>query len=159
MPLAGIEPVGFRVKNDLRNHRAIVQPRLYDCSMVTQLEITQIACEGARMIEPMQPDPVDAVGRLSTAEQLAACTSRRVWRARVHTRRRVGGGGGLRARSPHDNWSRTRGLSWCRSPDKRKPVGESGFLNLSEGSNWNGRNSVRGFLGAREYHIDVNLIH
>ncbi len=28
--LAGIEPVGFRVKSDLRNHQAIVQPRLYD---------------------------------------------------------------------------------------------------------------------------------
>jgi hypothetical protein len=25
--LAGIEPVGFRVKSDLRNHQAIVQPR------------------------------------------------------------------------------------------------------------------------------------
>ncbi len=25
--LAGIEPVGFRVKNDLRSHCAIVQPR------------------------------------------------------------------------------------------------------------------------------------
>ena len=28
--LAGIEPVGFRVKSDLRNHQAIVQPRLPD---------------------------------------------------------------------------------------------------------------------------------
>ena len=35
--LAGIEPVGFRVKNDLRNHCAIVQPRLYDSAMVTQI--------------------------------------------------------------------------------------------------------------------------
>ena len=26
MSLAGIEPVGFRVKSDLRNHQAIVQP-------------------------------------------------------------------------------------------------------------------------------------
>ena len=34
---AGIEPVGFRVKNDLRNHCAIVQPRLYDSAMVTQI--------------------------------------------------------------------------------------------------------------------------
>jgi hypothetical protein len=32
--LAGIEPVGFRVKSDLRNHQAIVQPRLYDSLMV-----------------------------------------------------------------------------------------------------------------------------
>ena len=37
--LAGIEPVGLRVKSDLRNHRAIVQPRLYDCSMVTQITL------------------------------------------------------------------------------------------------------------------------
>ena len=35
--LAGIEPVGFRVKSDLRNHQAIVQPRLYDSAMVTQI--------------------------------------------------------------------------------------------------------------------------
>ena len=27
MSLAGIEPVGFRVKSDLRNHQAIVKPR------------------------------------------------------------------------------------------------------------------------------------
>ncbi len=27
LALAGIEPVGFRVKSDLRNHQAIVQPR------------------------------------------------------------------------------------------------------------------------------------
>jgi hypothetical protein len=34
MSLAGIEPVGFRVKSDLRNHQAIVQPRLYDCLII-----------------------------------------------------------------------------------------------------------------------------
>jgi hypothetical protein len=33
--LAGIEPVGFRVKSDLRNHCAIVQPRLYDSAMAS----------------------------------------------------------------------------------------------------------------------------
>ncbi len=27
----------FRFKSDLRNHQAIVQPRLYDCLMVTQI--------------------------------------------------------------------------------------------------------------------------
>ncbi len=37
--LAGIEPVGFRTKSDLRNHQAIVQPRLYDCLMVTQITL------------------------------------------------------------------------------------------------------------------------
>ncbi len=36
---AGIEPVGFRVKSDLRNHQAIVQPRLYDSLMVTQITL------------------------------------------------------------------------------------------------------------------------
>ena len=32
----------FRVKSDLRNHQAIVQPRLYDCliMMVTQITLT-----------------------------------------------------------------------------------------------------------------------
>ncbi len=37
--LAGIEPVGFRVKSDLRNHQAIVQPRLYDSLMVTMITL------------------------------------------------------------------------------------------------------------------------
>jgi hypothetical protein len=37
--LARIEPVGFRVKSDLRNHQAIVQPRLYDGLMVTQITL------------------------------------------------------------------------------------------------------------------------
>jgi hypothetical protein len=37
--LAGIEPVGFRVKSDLRIHQAIVQPRLCDCLMVTQITL------------------------------------------------------------------------------------------------------------------------
>ncbi len=34
--------MGFRVKSDLRNHQAIVQPRLYnhDCLMVTQITLT-----------------------------------------------------------------------------------------------------------------------
>ncbi len=36
---AGIEPVGFRTKSDLRNHQAIIQPRLYDCLMVTQITL------------------------------------------------------------------------------------------------------------------------
>ncbi len=44
--LAGIEPVGFRVKSDLRtsNHQAIVQPRLYDSlpRLYDSLMVTQI---------------------------------------------------------------------------------------------------------------------
>jgi hypothetical protein len=50
--LAGIElePVEFRVKSDLRNHQAIVQPRLYDSLMVTQITLTlssmQAHCSG-----------------------------------------------------------------------------------------------------------------
>ncbi len=35
--LAGIEPVGFRVKSDLPNHQAIIQPRFYDSLMVRQI--------------------------------------------------------------------------------------------------------------------------
>ena len=31
--------MGFRVKSDLRNHQAIVQPRLYDSLMVTQITL------------------------------------------------------------------------------------------------------------------------
>jgi hypothetical protein len=31
--------VGFRVKSDLRNHCAIVQPRLYDSAVVTQITL------------------------------------------------------------------------------------------------------------------------
>ncbi len=57
LSLAGIEPVGFRTKSDLRNHQAIIQPRrtksdlrnhqaiiqprLYDCLMVTQITLLQ----------------------------------------------------------------------------------------------------------------------
>jgi hypothetical protein len=29
----------FRFKSDLRNHQAIIQPRLYDCLMVTQITL------------------------------------------------------------------------------------------------------------------------
>ncbi len=45
--LAGIEPVGFRVKSDLRNHQAIVQPRLYDSLMVTQITLRCLSVESA----------------------------------------------------------------------------------------------------------------
>jgi hypothetical protein len=41
--LAGIEPVGFWTKSDLRNHQAIIQPRLYDCLMVTQITLRALA--------------------------------------------------------------------------------------------------------------------
>ena len=39
--LAGLEPVGFRVESDsdLRNHQAIVHPRVYDSLMVTQITL------------------------------------------------------------------------------------------------------------------------
>jgi hypothetical protein len=40
MSLAGIEPVGFRVKSDLRSHCAIVQPRLYDSAMAMHWQVT-----------------------------------------------------------------------------------------------------------------------
>ncbi len=50
--LAGIEPVGFRVKSDLRNHQAIVQPRLYDSLMVTpQITLkTEVPEEDTRIL-------------------------------------------------------------------------------------------------------------
>ena len=65
MSLAGIEPVGLRVKSDLRNHRAIVQPRLYDCSMVTQITLNTEphgldSCQG-HSTEKAQPDFVAMV--------------------------------------------------------------------------------------------------
>jgi hypothetical protein len=43
--LAGTEPVGFRVKSDLRNHCAIVtvRPRLYDSALSLAMMATQIA--------------------------------------------------------------------------------------------------------------------
>ncbi len=34
----------FRFKNDLRDHCAIVQPRLYDCAMVTQIIFRALHC-------------------------------------------------------------------------------------------------------------------
>jgi hypothetical protein len=47
--LAGIEPVGtFRFKSDLRSHCAIVQPRLYDCVMVTQITLSRRPSESPR---------------------------------------------------------------------------------------------------------------
>jgi hypothetical protein len=32
-------PLSLALKSDLRNHQAIVQPRLYDCLMVTQITL------------------------------------------------------------------------------------------------------------------------
>jgi hypothetical protein len=34
----------FRFKSDLRNHQAIVQPRLCDCLMVTQITLLPACC-------------------------------------------------------------------------------------------------------------------
>ena len=56
--LAGIEPVGFRVKSDLRNHRAIVQPRLYDCSMVTQITLKTEGPHGLPSGRQTEADPL-----------------------------------------------------------------------------------------------------
>jgi hypothetical protein len=47
--LAGIEPVEFRVKSDLRNHQAIVQPRLYDSLMVTQITLVTLTVAGSQI--------------------------------------------------------------------------------------------------------------
>ncbi len=58
--LAGIEPVGFRVKSDLRNHQAIVQPRLYDSLMVTQITLGLLTCE--LKVPPLVPSPLSGRG-------------------------------------------------------------------------------------------------
>ncbi len=54
--LAGIEPVGFRVKSDLRNHQAIVHPRLYyDCLMVTQITLMASSVSHAMISTGLSP--------------------------------------------------------------------------------------------------------
>ena len=63
----------FRFKSDLRNpgHQAIVQPRLYDCLMVTQITLGQsqldaFDSDGAR---PLHPARVAAAsGKLWSAQ-------------------------------------------------------------------------------------------
>ena len=58
--LAWIEPVGFRVESDLRNHQAIVQPRLYDCLMVTQITLKTERFHGFPSDRlPAEVDPPD----------------------------------------------------------------------------------------------------
>ena len=56
--LAGIEPVGFRVKSDLRNHQAIVQSRLYDCLMVTQITLKTEGPHGLPSGRRTEVDPL-----------------------------------------------------------------------------------------------------
>ena len=58
MSLAGIEPVGFRTKSDLRNHQAIVQPRLYDCLMVTQITLKTEGPHGLPSGRRAEADPL-----------------------------------------------------------------------------------------------------
>ena len=57
--MAGIVvPVGFRVKSDLRNHQAIVQPRLYDCLMVTQITLKTEGPHGLPSGRRTEVDPL-----------------------------------------------------------------------------------------------------
>ena len=56
--LAGIEPVGFRVKSDLRNHQAIVQPRLHDSLMVTQITLKTEGPHGLPSGRQTEADPL-----------------------------------------------------------------------------------------------------
>ena len=56
--LAGIEPVGFRIKSDLRNHQAIVQPRLYDSLMVTQITLKTESPHGLLSGRRTEVDPL-----------------------------------------------------------------------------------------------------
>ncbi len=54
---AGIEPVGFRVKSDLRNHCAIVQPRLYDSAMVTPITLAVCQFVASHLLKPPEVAP------------------------------------------------------------------------------------------------------
>ena len=63
--LAGIEPVGFRVKSDSRNHQAIVQPRLYDSLMVTRITLKTEGPHG--LPSDRLPAEVDPPGPLPLA--------------------------------------------------------------------------------------------
>jgi hypothetical protein len=63
----------FRFKSDVRNHQAIVQPRLYDCLMVTQITLKlQKAIFGTR-----RPNHGD-MSVLSSSPKKAAATGRTV---------------------------------------------------------------------------------
>ena len=71
--LAGIEPVGFRVKSDLRNHQAIAQPRLYDCLMVTQITLRVPDCHGTWPAASSGDGALQQIGDLGGPSQLDSC--------------------------------------------------------------------------------------
>ena len=48
----------FRFKNDLRNHQAIVQPRLYDSLMVTQIILKTEGPHGLPSGRQTEADPL-----------------------------------------------------------------------------------------------------
>ena len=48
----------FRFKSDLRNHQAIVQPRLYDCLMVTQITLKTEGPHGLPSGRQTEADPL-----------------------------------------------------------------------------------------------------
>ena len=50
--------MGFRVKSDLRNHQAIVQPRLYDSLMVTQITLKTEGPHGLPSGRQTEADPL-----------------------------------------------------------------------------------------------------
>ena len=50
--------MGFRVKSDLRNHQAIVQPRVYDSLMVTQITLKTEGPHGLPSGRQTEVDPL-----------------------------------------------------------------------------------------------------
>ncbi len=54
----------FRFKSDLRNHQAIIQPRLYECLMVTQITLSWLAWNySALLSQPITSMPPLDVGQ------------------------------------------------------------------------------------------------
>ena len=50
--------VGGTAKSDLRNHQAIIQPRLYDCLMVTQITLKTESPHGLLSGRQTEADPL-----------------------------------------------------------------------------------------------------
>ena len=50
--------MGMQDKSDLRNHQAIVQPRLYDCLMVTQITLKTEGPHGLSSGRRAEVDPL-----------------------------------------------------------------------------------------------------
>ncbi len=62
--------MGFRTKSDLRNHQAIIQPRLYDCLMVTQVTLLEKQ-QKSQSVVPQQPPRRDGAVQSTTELEVA----------------------------------------------------------------------------------------